>query len=87
MFPIIFITSNLCQSDSFYIKMSAQLIGFDNIGLCMQRACKTFKLFFYEHLNFLMDYHESDKRAGVIRVVIGYQHMHVNDSLKREPDK
>ena len=23
----------------------------------------------------------------VIRVVIGYQHMHVNDSLKREPDK
>ena len=26
------------------------------------------------------------QRAGVILVVIGYQHMHVNDSLKQEPD-
>ena len=45
---------------------------------------KQIKLFsFHEHLNFLMDYYESDKRT----VVIGYQHMHVNDGLKREPDK
>ena len=40
--------------------------------MCMQRAC--IKIFF-----FLFSFHE-------IRVVAGCQHMHVNGSLKREPD-